>query len=43
LDEELSNPKGIKEIASAVTALALLRPQAYINSLKQLFAQVLAP
>ena len=43
LDEELENPKGIKEITIAITGLTLLKPLDYLNTLKELMAQVMAP
>mmetsp|Transcript_44086 Transcript_44086/g.58507 ORF Transcript_44086/g.58507 Transcript_44086/m.58507 type:complete len:136 (-) Transcript_44086:1906-2313(-) len=42
-DEELSNPKGVKEIALTITSLALLKPLDYLASLKELLGQVMAP
>lgn len=42
-EEELSNPKGVKEIAQAITQLTMLSPLAYLTSLKQLLAQVMVP
>ena len=43
LDEELENPQGIKEIASAITGMTLLKPMDYLTTIKELMAQVMAP
>lgn len=42
-DEELSNPKGVKEIVLAISSLAILKPVDFLSSLKQLLVQVMAP
>ena len=42
-DEELSNPRGIKEIALTITQLAMLKPAVYLTTLKELLAQVMTP
>ena len=42
-EEELSNPKGVKEIASTIASLALLKPANFFAAISELLGQVMAP